>query len=221
MHTVALHAVIFDLDGTLIDSLADLADAANASLAQFGYPVHPLPAYRHFVGNGLEMLIRRALPAGEADRLGPRLTAVLEAMRARYSATWSVKTAPYPGIPEALGALTEKKLPLAVLSNKPDPWTQEIVRHFFPNIAFAAVRGARPHVPCKPDPAAALQIAADLNVPPEHTAFVGDSNVDVLTARRAGMFAVGVTWGFRDAQELRDAGASLLINRPDELPGLV
>ena len=214
-------AVIFDLDGTLINSLADLADATNAALAQFGYPTHPLAAYRHFVGNGVEKLVRRALPAGEAERLGPDLAGVAEAMRTRYDNAWHVKTAPYPGVDGVLRELEQRGLRLGVLSNKPHVWTGEIVRHFFPGIPFAAVRGAMPGVPHKPDPAPALRMAEELGTPPQRTVFVGDSNVDILTGVRAGMPAVGVTWGFRDAAELREAGASALIDRPADLPAVL
>ncbi len=216
MHTPSC-GVIFDLDGTLINSLADLADAANAALSRFGYPVHGLDAYRHFVGNGLETLMRRALPAGEAERLGPGFAAVPDAMREIYGRAWDVKTTPYPGIPELAAALAARGIPSAVLSNKPDPWTGIVVRRFFPDVPFAAVHGALPDVPLKPDPAGALRTAAEMGLAPDRLFFVGDSNVDMLTAVRAGMFGVGVTWGFRDEQELREAGARAIINAPEEL----
>ncbi len=220
MHTPSC-GVIFDLDGTLINSLEDLADAANAALAGFGYPVHRLDAYRHFVGNGLETLMRRALPAGEAERLGPGFAAVLDAVREIYGNAWDVKTVPYPDVSDLPAELAAYGIPSSVLSNKPDPWTGAVVRRFFPDAPFVTVRGALPGVPLKPDPTAALHTAAEMGLAADRLFLVGDSDVDILTAVRAGMFAVGVTWGFRDAQELREAGARAVIDKPEELLPLV
>ena len=204
---------LFDLDGTLLDSLEDLANAGNATLAHAGYPEHPLAAYRNFVGNGLETLLRRTLPTGEAEKLGDAgVQALVEHTRTVYGSTWHVKSRPYPGVEEVLTSLAGRGLALGVLSNKPHPWTEQIIRHFFGQIPFAVVRGALPHVPLKPDPAAALDLARQLDVAPDECAFVGDSNVDMHTAVRAGMIPVGVTWGFRDVEELRSAGAQHLVH---------
>lgn len=213
-----IRALIFDLDGTLVNSLVDLADSANAVLAAAGYPIHPADAYRHFVGSGLERLMRRALPGGEsAPHDAATLDPLLAAMRATYDARWHEKSRPYPGISELLAALTHLNFPLAVLSNKPDPWTQAFVSHFFPSTPFAVVRGALPGIPHKPDPASALDVAARLGVEPRHCLFVGDSNVDVRTGLNAGMAVAGVTWGFRDEAELRAAGATWLVHAPQDL----
>ncbi|MDE7064009.1 MAG: HAD family hydrolase [Desulfovibrionaceae bacterium] len=213
-----MKAVIFDLDGTLLNSLEDLADACNAALTGARYPSHPLDDYRKFVGNGIETLLRRALPPGEADRLGREaFTALVDAMRGIYGKAWNVKSAPYPGIPETLKALADRGIRLGVLSNKPHPWTEEIIRYYFPHIPFAEVRGAMPGVPPKPDPAAALAIAARLDLSPDECGFVGDSNVDIHTAVAAGMIPVGATWGFRDREELLTAGAQYLVHTAPDL----
>lgn len=213
-----MKAFIFDLDGTLLDSLEDLANAANAVLAEAGYPTHPLNAYRNFVGNGLETLVRRTLPEGEAERMGDAgIRDLVEKARSVYGATWHVKSRPYPGVPETLQGLALRGVALGVLSNKPHPWTVEIMRHFFSDISFAVVRGALPHVPLKPDPTAALEVARELDMAPDQCAFVGDSNVDMHTAVRAGMIPVGVTWGFRDVEELRSAGAQHLVHVAGDL----
>lgn len=214
MKDTSLDAVIFDLDGTLVDSLADLANATNYALERGGYPTHPLEPYKYFVGNGVETLLRRALPKGENPA---NFAELLESMRVRYAQTWNVCTRPYPGIVAMLEALQGKNFPMAVLSNKPHDWTQEYVAHFFPAIRFTQVRGAMTGVPHKPDPQSALQTLAALGLPAERTAFVGDSSVDMQTAANSGTFAIGVTWGFRTEAELLESGAKQLVRKPKEL----
>ena len=216
----AIHALIFDLDGTLVNSLDDLADATNRTLKGAGYPVHPVNDYRYFVGNGLKVLLQRALPV-HAPTEGPVFDALLERLRLSYDAHWNDKSRPYAGIAALLDQLAARCIPMAVLSNKPDNWTGIIVRHYFPHTPFAVIRGALPGVPHKPDPQAALQVAAILGQPPASIAFVGDSNVDIKTGVNAGMFPVGVTWGFRDEAELREAGAAAIIHQPDEVLGIL
>lgn len=217
-----MKAVIFDLDGTLLNSLEDLADACNAALTRAGYPPHALEAYRKFVGNGIETLIRRALPTEEADRMGrTKFTAMVDDMRYSYGSAWNAKSAPYPGINDALKALAAQGKRLGVLSNKPHDWTVEIIRHYFPLVPFDDVRGAMPGVPHKPDPTAALDMAARWDLSPDECGFVGDSNVDIHTAVAAGMIPVGVTWGFRDREELLTAGAQYLVHTAPDLLELV
>jgi phosphoglycolate phosphatase len=206
-------AVLFDLDGTLVDSLADLANATNHALATLGCPTHPRAAYRYFVGDGARTLCQRALPADKQDLLDE----ALRLMRAHYDAHRYDETQPYPGVPELVAALAQRGYRLAVLSNKPDRFTKELVAHYFPAAPFDAVRGQLPHIPLKPDPAAALQIAQELGIPPAEWLYLGDTNTDMRTAREAGMHAVGVLWGFRDRQELEDSGAQCLIARPADL----
>lgn len=216
--SISHSAYIFDLDGTLVNSLTDLAAAVNQALAKAGLPEHPLEAYRHFVGNGLERLIRRSLPGGEDVVPEAGLVSMLTAsMRVHYDCHWHDASAVYPGIPEMLAELDRQGMKLAVLSNKPDDWTCDFVQHFLPEIPFACVRGAREGVPHKPDPQSALELAALFGLPPEQIVFVGDSKVDILTGIHAGMTPVGVTWGFRDEAELRAAGATRIIHNPAEL----
>lgn len=193
-------AALFDLDGTLIDSVADIAAAVNAALAEHGYPGHPLEAFYAFVGEGVEHLIRSALAPAPFD------PAVLERYRALYSREMTRRTRVYPGVAEVLDELQRRGWRLAVLSNKPHAATCALVPHFLPAIGFAAVAGQRPEVPRKPDPQAALELAAALGVDPADCAFVGDTAIDLQTARNAGMRAIGVTWGFRP-EEARQADA--------------
>lgn len=210
-----LDAVIFDLDGTLLDTLDDLADAMNHVLIEHRLPAHPTPAYRFFVGDGIEMLVRRALPFEVADP--EDLARFVDFMKREYAARWTRRTRPYPGVPEMLGAFAAAGLRLAVLSNKPHDAVQEVVRYFLPDIGFEALLGATPARPKKPDPAAALEIANGLGIPPARIAFMGDSAMDMQTAAAAGMFAIGVLWGFRPAEELIGAGARLLVRAPSDL----
>ena len=206
-------AVLFDLDGTLIDSLADLANATNHALVTLGCLTHPRAAYRYFVGDGARTLCQRALPADKQHLLDD----CLKLMRAHYDEHRYDETQPYPGIPELLAALTKRGHSLAVLSNKPDHFTKEVVARYFPDTGFAAVRGQLAHVPLKPDPTAALQIAQELGIPPAQWLYLGDTDTDMRTARAAGMHAVGVLWGFRDRAELEDNGAKIIIATPSEL----
>ena len=211
-----LAAAIFDLDGTLIDSLQDLADSMNEALAALAFPEHDLDAYRYFIGDGVHTLIARALPA-EAREDAPTVQRATELYRAAYGANWSRATAPYAGIMELLDELRSAGIPLAVLSNKPQHFTALCVGHFFPQEPFTVVLGQRDHVPRKPDPAAAWEIASTLQLPPEQIAFIGDTSTDIRTGLAAGMKTVGVTWGFRSRQELEEAGAATIAHRPSDI----
>jgi phosphoglycolate phosphatase len=212
---IAFRAAIFDLDGTLLDTLADIADAANRVLAARGFPTHPNSSYRAFIGEGVARLITQALP--ETHREEATVQACIGAYTAEYERNWNVRTRPYAGVPELLAALAAQGLRLAVLSNKPDYFTQRCVQELLPARTFGAVLGATDRIPRKPDPAGALEIARKLEVPPASCLYVGDSGVDMQTARAAGMFPVGALWGFRDKQELLENGAQLLIGKPGEL----
>jgi phosphoglycolate phosphatase len=206
-------AVLFDLDGTLADTLADLANAMNWALRQLGCPAHPLQDYRRMVGDGARELCRRALPAGRTDLLEE----ALRLMRGRYAEHWHDETRLYAGVKELSAALSKRGYSLAVLSNKPDDFTKQIVAHFFRPNPFHVVRGQLPGVLLKPDPTAALNIAGQLAVPAEEWTYLGDTNTDMRTATAAGMFPVGVLWGFRDRQELEQSGAEALVERPAEV----
>lgn len=212
--TPAVQACFFDLDGTLVDSLADIADATNAALAAHGYPTHSYDAYRHLVGYGAKALFAQALPEGLTPE---QLHEIMPDMRRNYTEGWARKTVAYPGIPDLLDALQARGMTMGVLSNKPHAFTLKAVRHFFPHTVFADIRGQLPDGPAKPDPVAALDMARILGLEPECVLFVGDSRTDMETAVNAGMTGVGVTWGFRDEQELRDYGAHVIIHSPEEL----
>jgi phosphoglycolate phosphatase len=208
-------ALIFDLDGTLLNTLEDLADSGNAALAALGLPEHPVDAYRLFVGLGVAELVFRMLPEARRDEATLKRAGAL--LVGEYKVRWNAKTRPYPGITQMLEALRETGLPLCVLSNKPQDYTDLTVREFFPGFPFARVRGSRPEVPNKPHPAGALALAGELGLAPGQIVFVGDSATDMKTARGAGMLPVGVLWGFRDEAELTANGARHLLKTPGEL----
>lgn len=209
-------AVLFDLDGTLLDTLDDIANAANAALAREAMPTHPAASYRQFIGDGVAMLFRRALPP-DRDHPDARIERCVAHFHATYATAWNVATQPYPGIADLLDALAARHLPLAILSNKPDEFTQLCAHAHLDRWAWAAVVGQRDGIPRKPDPTSALRIARDLGLPPAEIVYVGDSSVDMRTARAAGMPAIGVSWGFRSVAELQATGASAIIDQPAEL----
>ena len=211
-------AVIFDLDGTLLDTLDDLADSANEALAACGFPTHPVDAYRTFVGDGMTVLIERILP--EASRTTGAVDLVLDYYRAAYSRRWKAKTRLYPGIEELLTGLTAGGIPLAVLSNKPQAYTEICMAHFLGHHRFEVIFGQRAHVTRKPDPAGAYEIAAQLGLDVTEILFIGDTATDMDTATAAGMIPVGVLWGFRQEAELRAHGARHLVGRPEEILAL-
>ncbi len=206
-------AALFDLDGTLLDSLHDIGAAMNHALATHGLPVHPLASYRHFVGNGIQTTVARSLPSGREELH----QAVLSTFRSFYAEHMLDHTRPFPGLPEVLARLRRDGVKLAVLSNKADVTTRQLVAALLPDVRFDAVYGEREGVPRKPDPTAALGIAAELGVKPGDCAFVGDTAVDMETACAAGMYGVGVTWGFREVEELQAHGARVLTRTAEEL----
>lgn len=208
-------AVIFDLDGTLLDTLRDLGEAVNAVLREHGFPQHPLDAYRFFIGEGIETLVQRALPQEKKDEA--LVARLLHKMKEEYERRWPDHSRPFAGVPEMLHVLEGCGLPKAIFSNKPHGFTVEMVEELLGAWSFMAVRGILPGTPRKPDPTVALEIAREMNIPPREIIFVGDSDLDMLTARAAGMCGVGVLWGFRDAAELLGAGAEALVAHPGEL----
>ncbi len=208
-------AILFDLDGTLLDTLEDLADAMNLALAELDFPIHPIESYKYFVGDGIENEARRALPPQACDEATIKKCVTLA--RANYSRCWMKNTRPYPGIAELLTGLQNKKIPLTVLSNKPDDFTKLMVRELLSNWSFEIVRGAGPDTPVKPDPFGALQIAGELDILPGQFVYLGDTNTDMQTANSAGMYAVGALWGFRTAKELLDNDAKILVETPVDI----
>lgn len=208
-------AVLFDLDGTLLDTLEDIADAANAVLLPLGMPTHPLASYRMFVGEGVMRLMEKAIPA---DHRSPDTIARCARLFAdEYALRWNNKSRPYAGILPLLRFLREKNIPSAVLSNKPQAFTEQCVEHYFPAGTFMCVLGQREGVPPKPDPSGAMETARVLNMAPSRIVYLGDSNIDMQTAVRSGMHAVGAAWGFRSRDELLASGANVVIERPEEL----
>lgn len=198
-------AAIFDLDGTLLDTLDDLAGAANTMLAESGFPTHPESAYVDFIGNGMAMLVTRALPEGARD---PEIVArCTDRYRELYQEGWHNRTVPYPGVPELLRSLSEEGWALGVVSNKPHHFTDLCISHFFPG-QFDCVLGQRDEVPRKPDPAGLLEAAVLLGTETRNCVYIGDSGVDVETALRAEITCIAVLWGFRDRDELASAGAT-------------
>lgn len=209
---MAYKAAIFDLDGTLVDSLADLADATNYALKIFGQPSRDIQAFRQMVGNGIRTLISRAL-GPDKQHLAED---VLEKMREKYTQICLDKTRPYNGLPQVIAELAKRGIKLAVLTNKDQKMAQKIVRHFFDGY-FQIIKGTTAAVAVKPEPFEALQVPEKFNVKPQETVFIGDSDIDMQTAKGGKMFAIGVSWGFRGRKELIEAGADAVIDEPGEL----
>ncbi|MBR4361025.1 MAG: HAD family hydrolase [Clostridia bacterium] len=209
-------AVIFDLDGTLINSLPDIAAAMNRSLALFGLPTYPEADYKFKVGNGVFKLTERAV--GSHTEYYDR---VLAAYRADYAQHSRVNTTAYRGVPEMLSALESRGMRLCVLSNKDQTDVENVLACYFPNILFAAIQGRTEGLPLKPDPTGALRVAQSLALPPEDFWFVGDTSTDMLCGAAAGMETVGVLWGFRPREELIAGGARELAADPAELQELI
>lgn len=208
-------AVLFDLDGTLLDTLDDLADAVNRVLAARGFPLHPIADYRYFVGDGSVKLIERALPPERCDSATRK--DCLARFKLEYERNWNVKTRPYPGIPQMLDGLVERGVRLAVLSNKIDSFTRQCVAEFLPRWKFDVILGQREGIAVKPDPSGALEVAREMGLPPARFLYLGDTSVDMQTAHAAGMHSVGALWGFRDRDELERNGAKVIISKPMEL----
>ncbi len=215
MNKLKFRAVLFDLDGTLLNTLEDLANAVNTGLLQLGFPRHEREEYRYFVGEGREVMARLALPpANRAPDLVDRLCAIIDA---EYTAHWADHTRPYPGIAAMLDEVAACGLAMAILSNKPQEFTVSNVAGLLSRWHFAVVAGSLPGRPNKPDCTRALEIAAQLQIPADAFLYLGDSGIDMQTATAAGMYPVGALWGFRDAAELNRSGARKLISQPTQL----
>ena len=214
-----LTAVIFDLDGTLVDSLPDLAGAMNATLSELGLATNPVEFYRPLVGAGVDALVAGALPP--AYRSAARLASAGALMRAHYRCHALRTTRPYPGVRWLLAALTRRGIPMAVLSNKLHRETLRVVRGVFPGVPFEAVLGLQPRVAAKPDPAGVLALAGALRLEPRRVLLVGDGEADMLAGRRSGAYPVGATWGYRRPRELLAAGAAGLVPHPRAVRALL
>ena len=211
------NAAVFDMDGTILDTLEDLRDSVNASLRWAGFPERTTEEVRAFVGNGAARLIERAVPPGTDAAVTRR---VLDYYRPYYGEHAQIKTGPYPGMTEALAALKAGGVRLAVVSNKPDPTAKQLAAHYFPGL-FEVTVGAVDGRAVKPAPDALLEAMAVLGVGPEETVYVGDSDVDIETAKNAGMPCISVAWGFRSEAFLRAHGAERVLLRCDELTELL
>ncbi len=212
-------AVIFDLDGTLLYSLNEIAAAGNAALARTGYPTHSIEAYCHFVGAGAHKLAMRILPDDRRTR--ENCDAIYPVLLEEFDQALNTIAYPYEGALEVLDILYSAGKKLAVLSNKPEEFTKVAVDKFLPEVDFFAVQGGRKDVPLKPSPVRALKICEAMGALPEETVFVGDSDVDIQTAINAGMIPVGAAWGFRGKDELIEAGAEIIFDSPIDLAKLL
>lgn len=215
-----IRAFLFDLDGTLADTLDDIAFSVNHVLQQHNFPVHPTSEYRMMVGDGFTCLMERALPR-EACLTSSEFNMIKEEAAACYSSNVMRSTRAFPEIPEVLEQLSCKEIPCAVLTNKPDNLAQLLIAKLFLSFKFFVIAGDLPGKLRKPDPSRALEIAELSGIPASSWAMVGDSGVDMEMATRAGMLPCGCLWGYRSEDELRNAGAAYLLEKPSDLLGLV
>lgn len=211
--------IIFDLDGTLLNTIADLANSTNYALGQLGINAHPLESFNTFVGNGIRKLFERALP------VTVRTPEMVEKVRSLFIPHYDIhnidKTTIYPGITELLTTLQDRGIKIAVASNKYQKASEKLMKHYFPNIQFCGILGQREGIPVKPDACIVNEILKIAGVPAEKALYVGDSGVDMQTAMNGQVESVGVTWGFRPLTELQANGAQHIINKPEELVELV
>jgi phosphoglycolate phosphatase len=208
-------AVMFDLDGTLLDTIEGVACLVNHALDRLGYPQHSIQTYRKLVGGGIKNLINDSLPSGKRD--AENIKDCLDIVFANYEKYYDTNTKIYPGINELLAGLEDMNFKLVVLSNRPDKYTRELIKKYFRENLFLIVSGEVKGVPRKPDPTAALVMAKSLKLRPDEIIYIGDTDIDMQTANKAGMFAVGALWGFRSREELLENGAKLLLEHPTDL----
>ena len=209
-----IKACIFDLDGTLVNSLYDLADSTNYALKQFGFPIHETEKYKYFVGDGMPKLIERTLP--ENARTEETKKAVLDCFMAYYREHYLDKTVVYDGITDVVNQLINNGVKVAVMSNKADEMAKIVTNKLFGDV-FSAVYGKREGYPAKPDPTLAFELMKELNVTASECAFIGDSGMDMAVAKNAGALAIGVLWGFRQEDELLSNGADFIAKTPDDI----
>ncbi len=217
-----IKAIIFDLDGTLLDSIHDIAVSMNLALAEIGLPEYPEEDYKGFVGGGFTELVKKVLPSNKQS------TANIESLKQRfwetYEVNWFLHTTPFPGILYLIQSCIARKIRLSILSNKPHYFTKKMLRNYFRGVLikhfknpFGIYSGEQPDKPAKPDPTVALELAEKLGIAPEFIAFIGDSDVDIQTAKNAGMISIGAAWGYRDKAELKAAKADLIFDTPLDL----
>ncbi len=212
-------AVLFDLDGTLVNSLCDLADSVNFALTEYGFPTHETEKFKYFIGDGMAKLIERVLPEDKRD--DETLNEVLDTFMDRYRSHFADKTVAYGGIAELVKALNKQGFKLAIISNKAQEMAVEVVDKVLSGLAFDIVCGKREGYPTKPDPTLTLEIIEELGVKPEECVFIGDSGMDMAVAKNAKVKSIGVLWGFREKKELRENGADYIVSSPDEILGII
>jgi phosphoglycolate phosphatase len=208
---------LFDMDGTILDTLEDLTDATNVIMTQYGYPTHSIDAVRAFVGNGLRKLIERAVPNGTD---AAKIDAMLADFKAYYADHCADKTHAYPGVPEMIARLRQRGIITAVVSNKVDEGVQELVKAYFPGLFDLAV-GERPTVKPKPAPDMVFAALETLGIDIRDAVFIGDSDVDLKTAQNAGIDGIFVDWGFRTPEVLRALGAEIIVSTPEDVERLI
>lgn len=212
-------AVVFDLDGTLVDSAADLGNAVNRVLVSRGFPVHEIRRYQDFIGNGTEMMVKRALP--EESRTNEIVKECLAEFMKDYSRNYDVDTALYDGIPQLLDHLSDKSIILTLLTNKPEDITLKLNKSLLSKWDFKVVMGSSEGLPKKPDPTGAKMLLDKIGIPGSQTVYFGDSGIDMKTAVSSGMVPVGVLWGFRGKEELENDGAEYIIEKPMDILELI
>lgn len=218
MPTPKFTHVIFDLDGTLLNTLDDIADAANWACEQMGWPTHSAREYCHMIGNGIENLIRLAAP--ECGRTPELLEKAREQYFVYYTAHRADKTGPYAGLPQVVDAIKAAGASVAVLTNKSDASAVPMMEHYYPGV-FPVVQGSMPGIPLKPDPTPVYAVMERMGADGEHTLFVGDTEVDIQTAKNSGLAVCAVLWGFRTKEELDGLGADYTAARPDDLMNII
>jgi phosphoglycolate phosphatase len=211
-------AILFDLDGTLLDTLTDIGNATNQVLSRRQFPTHPIDAYRYFVGDGVRLLIVRALPSGQQSE--SLIRTCMEEFNKEYAKTWNIETSLYSGVSDMLDMIRARGLKMAVFSNKPREFTQYCVDAYLSEWNFEVVLGFDGSIPHKPDPTGALAIARQIGIAPSSFIYLGDTGVDMQTAYAAGMYPIGALWGFRSSDELTENGAKALVHHPSEVIGL-
>lgn len=216
---MAFRAIIFDLDGTLVNSIGDICESMNLVLHNHNLQTHETDSYKQWIGDGLKTLVFMALP--EKEKNSELFPQYVKEMKDIYSTRWMLKTRVYPEIKLLLDELIPKRLKLAVLSNKPDRHTKVIGQELLSEWKFQIILGMRDGIPRKPDPASAIEISQSLKISPENFLYLGDSGIDMETANAAGMFAVGATWGYKSKEDIMKGGAKVIINKPLELLDLL
>jgi len=212
-------AIIFDLDGTLLDTISDISDSFNVTLEKYNYPTFSEAEYKYFVGKGIDVLISRIIKRLKLD--DSQSEQLKQGYIEEYAFRHNAKTKPYSGIVELLHKLKEKKIAVNILSNKPHFQTVDVIAYYFKDYKFDLVYGKKPEFEIKPNPASAIDLISNLNVNAEEVLYVGDTKTDIETAQNAGFNSVGVLWGFREKQELIDAGADFIVKKPMEIYNII